>query len=333
MKKYLAIFICLILLFSFCFTLSACNTKQLTIVYLGDSIAEAIIGPSPLSERDSYGYFGLVGRRNNYIYYNRAVSGHQSTQFLSFLKREDNGATMTRSLIKSADIIHVSILGNDLLQRDLGQLIVSVAKEDFTLIDTILAESRSNFAQIVSTIREYNPNAVLFFQNVYNPVFEGSTIIRSEARAELLTLGYEQNEYRALGDIMLSRLNAVISDYLTEHPGAFYLLDACAEFDRISKEDLVRGSHLIYNDWVHPSSEGHAVLADLTQRYLEELELAKKSTALDNYRDIKIDQLNRLFSSSVDIKAASKRIKACSSCEEVTKVYFETIAGKTPIYC
>ncbi len=333
MKKYLAIFICLILLFSCCFSLTACNTKQLTIVYLGDSIAEAILGPSPLSERDSYGYFSILGRRNNYIYYNRAVSGHQSIQLLNLLKREDNGATMTRSLIKSADIIHVSILGNDLLQRDLGQLIVQVAKEDFSMIDGILEQSKSNFAQIVATIREYNPDAVLFFQNVYNPVFEGSTIIRSEARAELLTLGYEQSEYRALGNIMLARLNGVISDYLAEHPGAFYLLDACAEFDRISKEDLVRGSHLIYNDWVHPSSEGHAVLADLTQRYLEELGLAKKSTALDNYRDIKIDQLNRLFSTSVDVKAASKRIKNCSSCEEVTKVYFEIIAGKTPIYC
>ena len=35
-----------------------------TIVYIGDSIAEALIGPSPVSERDNYGYYALVGRAN-----------------------------------------------------------------------------------------------------------------------------------------------------------------------------------------------------------------------------------------------------------------------------
>ena len=333
MKKLLAIFICLVLLFTFCVALTACSNKQLTIVYLGDSIAEAILGPSPLSERDSYGYFSLIGRKNNYIFYNRAVSGHQSYQLLEIIQQEDSGATMTHSLIKSADIIHISILGNDLLQQNLGDLIVSVAKNDYSEIDAILTQSRSNIAQIVTLLRQYNPDAVIFFQNVYNPVYEESGLIRSDARAELTALGYDEEDYRELGKIMLNRLNSVLTDYLAEHPGAFYVLDAFSEFDRISTQDPMRGRNLIYNDWVHPSNEGHAVLADLSQKYLEDLGLAKKSTALNNYRDIRIDQLNRLFSSSVDVSSVSKKIKAADSGEEVTKIYFEAIAGKTPVYC
>lgn len=332
-KKFFALLICIVFIFSSCLILSSCNKEQLKIVYLGDSIAEAILGPSPLSERENYGYYSLIGRRNNYLYYNRAVSGHQSKQLVDILKEEDSGATMTQTHLKQADIIHISILGNDLLQNSLGELILAVAKEDFSAIDAILAQSKNNFAEIVSILKSYNKNAVIFFQNVYNPVCSDCTIIENSVRTELSALGYEESEYRDLGKIMLNRLNSVISDYLSAHHGEFYIIDAFSEFDRIYKEDAERGKSLIFEDWVHPSNEGHAVLADLTQAKLEELGLAKRRTALKAYREIRTEQLNRMFSSSLDVNAVSKKINKANTCKEITKIYFEAIKGKTPVYC
>ena len=124
----------------------ACNRKETTIVepdktivFLGDSIAEALIGPSPLSERDNYGYYALLGRTNNFKYYNHSVSGHKTSGsmmpnsggFLDLLQREGENAALMKTHIKKADIIHISILGNNLLQYDLGLLMLEVADPEF----------------------------------------------------------------------------------------------------------------------------------------------------------------------------------------------------------
>lgn len=83
---------------------------------------------------------------------------------------------------------------------------------------------------------------------------------------------------------------------------------------------------------MHPSSEGHAVLADLTQAKLEELGLANKKTALKNYREMRISQLERLYSDVVDVRSYKKQINKAKSCAEVSEIYYNAIAGKMPNY-
>lgn len=308
------------------------NNKPIEIVYLGDSIAEGIAGMSPISERERYSYYGLIGTRNEYIYRNRGVSGYKSSDLLKFIKKEDTGVKITQTLLKNADIIHVSILGNDLLLNDLGQIIVAAAQDDFTIINNIIERSRENFAEIVSVLKGYNPNAVIFFQNVYNPVFEYTWLINQNARNQLDQLGVQPSQYREYGGIILGMLNSIISDYLVQNPGAFYLMDSFAEFDRIYQENPARGKRLISVDCVHPSSEGHGVLADLTQQKLEELGLASKKKAVKNYKKIKKEQLERLYSDTVDVKAVSAQIDAADDCSKITEIFFEAIYNKIPKY-
>ena len=75
MKKVLSIFAVIALVAVFALSFVACDDKKdespaaKTIVFLGDSIAEALIGPSPVSERDNYGYYALVGRVNGLNYF------------------------------------------------------------------------------------------------------------------------------------------------------------------------------------------------------------------------------------------------------------------------
>lgn len=332
MKKLLLLM--LILIFMASFMLTGCNKDEpLKIVFLGDSIAEALAGMTPISERDNYGYYSLIGRRNGYIFKNRAISGYKSQGLLDIIKQqEDTDARMLRTLLTTSDIIHISILGNDLLLSNLGEIIYSAAQNNFDKINGIIAEAEDNFAEIVSVLKGYNPDAVIMFQTVYNPVFTDSILITAETRVKLEALGIYETQHRELAGNILAMLNGVIHNYLAEHPGAFYIIDACAEFERIYQADPERGKALIFTDYVHPSSEGHAVMADLIQAKLEELKLASKKPAVKKYREIKIEQLERMYKDTVNVKAVKRQLKKADTCEEITEIYFRAIRDKMPAY-
>lgn len=333
MRKSLIVLI-IILTIIMSLMLSGCKGEPpLKIVYLGDSIADAIAGMSPISERERYGYYSVIGIRNGYEYKNRAVSGHMTKDLLAYISAEENDARMIQTSLRNADIIHISILGNDLLLNNIGNLILAISNDDFTLINSIIDTARANFSQIVGVLREYNPNAVIMFQNVYNPIFEYSTLIGANVRTILADRGILEADYRAHGYTVLSMLNGIISDYLEEHPDEFYIIDAYTEFDRIYKEDNERGKALIFSDDVHPTIEGQAVMADLIQAQLEELVLADKKSAVKKYQELRIEQLKRMYADTVDVKAVSRKIKKADNCSEITKIYFEAIKNKLPVYC
>ena len=54
------------------------------MVWIGDSIAEGIVGPSPLSERENYAYYAMLGKGNDFTYVNKSVSGWKSGQLLTY---------------------------------------------------------------------------------------------------------------------------------------------------------------------------------------------------------------------------------------------------------
>ncbi len=333
MKKIIVLMLCIVALSSSIFLLASCNEKQLLIVYLGDSIAEALAGPSPLSERERYGYYGMLGIRNNYIYRNRAVSGSRTFDLLAYVKCEDEDAKITQTLLKQADIIHISILGNDLLFADIGELLTTALENDFSGIDALVAIAANAVGETIATLRTYNPNATLIFQNVYNPIHPASMLLVDEIKDKMDAAGIPVEEYREKGEIILSRLNNVLVDYSTAHPGEIYIADAHKEFNRIFDQSSEKGIKLQCSDGVHPSSYGHAVLADLTQGILEELGLAKKSAALKNYKKLRLEQLERMYSSTtVNIKETKANIRKAKSCSEVTEAYFDATLGVVPKY-
>ena len=127
-RKLTAILLCLILAVCCLATFAACNDKGNTgnnddqeevlgpyeppadktdIVYLGDSIAEGILGASPLGLRHEYAYANVLGRRNDYQYYNHSVSGHLTKDLLAILQNEDLDYDGARGLllhVKEADV-------------------------------------------------------------------------------------------------------------------------------------------------------------------------------------------------------------------------------------
>lgn len=341
-------------------TLVACNddpvpSDKKEIVYLGDSIAEGILGASPLGLRQEYAYANVLGRRNDYVYYNHSVSGHLTKDLLAILQNELNydGARALLLHVSEADVIHISILGNDVLQDrtdgafesdhvTMHNIILEAAKGKYTSIDRVLngytagdvttVGSVENIKGIVDALKRLNPDALIIFQSVYNPIMDVDTpLIKQETRDALTEAGVEitLDSLHDLGDLLIKRLNSALTTVLaTEgYEDSFVIADGHAAFNEVYNADQSRAERLIYPDGIHPSNEGHAVLADLTQGILEEKGLAKASSALAGYKVMRKNVLADYFAEQTDVAAVSAEIDAAATCAEVTEIFFDATQG------
>ncbi|MCQ2409886.1 MAG: SGNH/GDSL hydrolase family protein [Clostridia bacterium] len=398
MKKTIIITLVLVLIFTLAFSLTACNKnkpepEKTNIVYLGDSICEAIIGPQPLGERDNIGYYAIVGRINDFNYYNHSISGHQTSDgmlkdgvgLLEVLQRDTEDGGMIKTHIEKADIIHISVLGNNALQFDLGWLMLEAANpgfdpqtlmitedgetyksliyymingvDDETPYEDYHRESKEvaregeilefkfphtydNLCDIVAQLKVLNPNAKILFQKVYNPVFEGTTLLKKEYVDELAkitdtngrfgTAGEKITTYkqiRAIAESLLGILNGTLDRYNSEHPGMIEILDITSYFNNLAGDDITKdsyGAKMLFQDWTHPSSRGHAAIAAATQEWLEANGMANPN-ALENYKAIKVEQVNRMFSgvAGFDAAATIAAINAGTTMKAVTDAFFE----------
>lgn len=430
MKKLLTSLVIVVLVALCAFTFAACddNGEKLNIVFLGDSIAEALIGASPVSERDNYGYYAIVGRTNDFNYYNHSMSGHLTSGnmadksgegLLEVISRKDEKATLIRTHIVEADVIHISVLGNNVLQYSLASLMLEMADklaniapgspeswyqacfdretdeelkkelkeryaDDKSLFDYLhdggtlenvrpsvwsedgetfhfgdrnegnnieTADPKFNFpptyqniVDIVAKLRELNPKAKIIFQKVYNPVYEGTTLLNEWEYAALAEKGYDTTaKIRELAGHLLGFLNGMLDEYNQNHPDSTVLtLDICKAFDDVTNTDVKNGEvdlsanglgrSLIYQDFTHPSNFGHAIIAQETQKMLEELGIANKN-ALANYKAIKCDQLDRIYSGveGFDLQAAKDAVNNADTYYATTRAYFDKTDGYVPV--
>lgn len=365
-KKVIAALLVIALLACCVAALAACNKnegeRKTEIVYLGDSIAEGILGASPLGLRHEYAYANVIGRRNDLTYYNHSVSGHLTKDLRAILENEDLDYDRARGLllhVSEADIIHISILGNDVLQDRMDgafetepvtmhNIILEAAKDEYTSIDRVLngdtvggvttAGSVENIKAIVDALRRLNPDALIIFQSVYNPIMDVDTpLIKQRTRDALEAAGFEitLDSLHRLGDLLIERLNSALDAVLAMdgYADAFVIADGHAAFNAVYAADPSRAKDLIYPDGIHPSNEGHAVLADLTQGILEERGLADKDSALQAYKTMRKDLLTDYFAgTSVDTAAASAAIDGAADCAAVTEAFFDATRGVTPDY-
>lgn len=365
-KKVIAALLVIALLACCVAALAACNKnegeRKTEIVYLGDSIAEGILGASPLGLRHEYAYANVIGRRNDLTYYNHSVSGHLTKDLRAILENEDLDYDRARGLllhVSEADIIHISILGNDVLQDRMDgafetepvtmhNIILEAAEDEYTSIDRVLngdtvggvttAGSVENIKATVDALRRLNPDALIIFQSVYNPIMDVDTpLIKQETRDALEAAGFEitLDSLHRLGDLLIERLNSALDAVLAMdgYADAFVIADGHAAFNAVYAADPSRAKDLIYPDGIHPSNEGHAVLADLTQGILEERGLADKDSALQAYKTMRKDLLTDYFAgTSVDTAAASAAIDGAADCAAVTEAFFDATRGVTPDY-
>lgn len=240
MKKFLSA-ISLLLVFSLVFSVSAFaagKEKKLNYVLLGDSIARGAGVLNP----DEACYGLMVANTNGYNYVNHGIDGYTSAALLKLLDNDDVAKD-----VKKADIISISIGGNDFLTSNiLALLFADLITKNYSKYYKIQENFYKNFCEIIAKIKKANPDALILMQTVYN------------MRHDILT-GVNQKG----SDL----LNECYRKYLKEHPGAYVIIDVASVLD--GRRDCLAA------DTIHPNGTGNIEIARLILKALKSKGLGK----------------------------------------------------------
>lgn len=223
LKKSVAVLLCLVMILMSLSAVAFAEEKQFYLV-LGDSIG---YGSGIRNSQDAC-YGKIVADTNGYEYANHAIPGHTTTNLIARLKED-----VVKADVEKADIISISIGGNDFLMSNLyGLMFDAMVKEDYSKFDEIAHSFYENFSTIISMIRELNGEAVILMQTLYNP-----------------QSGYLRAPYQQGAD----RINAAIEKFSKENPGEIIIVDVATALN----SDMGNFA----SDAVHPSAKGNEEIA------------------------------------------------------------------------
>lgn len=228
MKKILSFFSVILAaaLIVCCLPLTSFAASKTDYLVLGDSIAygQGIVN----SNAGCYGK--IVADTNGYSYKNYAVDGLTSKALLIYLDTPS-----VKSAIQEAEIIQISIGGNDFLTSNLPLLLITGLMNMDFMFNSIQKSFSKNFSDIVGKIKELNPGAKLLIQTLYNPC---------------------NNSLRRVYQKGVNCINNTIKTYLANNPGSFTIVDV---------ESVFTGhADYIAVDTIHPNSKGNLAIAKKT---------------------------------------------------------------------
>lgn len=142
--------------------------KKVDLVALGDSLTHG-----QGDEQKKGGYVGIIKGKIEHHYHqttvktvNYGVTGDRSDQILDRLRKQKQ----IRTDLKKADVITMTVGGNDLMQKLESDALASPKK-----ITKDVNGSRDEYAeklrQLFTAVRQQNPHAPIFVMSIYNPFY------------------------------------------------------------------------------------------------------------------------------------------------------------------
>ena len=243
-KKLLSLLLCAALLFTLTGVIASAEDRPFYLV-LGDSIAFG----SGLSNPTEAVYGKIVADTNGYDYVNDAIPGSTTTAMFALMQSDT-----VKEHLEKADIISISIGGNNYLVGNLPRMMVDcLVKNDTAIYDEVAAGYYDDLCTIFAYIKELNPDAVILMQTLYNP-----------------QVSYMGEVYQYGVD----RINACVNRYNEEHPGVIEIVDVAA---RLTDHDTDFAA-----DRVHPSAAGNEKIAVAVLEKLAELGLGTATEPVIN---------------------------------------------------
>lgn len=274
-KKILCLVLAALMVFTVTSFAADDEKETLNYVILGDSIGW---GAGVLNSDEAV--FGkIVADTNGYNYKNDAVNGYMTSDLIRHLNK-DNVAKD----VAAADIISISIGGNNFLRADMRALIAQYNEGDYSQFDSIVANFYTEFDVIISRIKELNPDAVILMQTLYNP---GKGLMKD------------------VYSVALERLNAAYRRYVEENPGVYELLEVGAAFEGHDE--------YVARDNIHPSASGNITIAKVVLEKLYELGLGETTEPVLNHRGIEQTEFFSFEYIKYRIRSFFARIKALFS--------------------
>ncbi len=245
LKRLISLLLCLVL--AACLPVFGAAAEETPPFYLvlGDSIGYG----SGLSNAKEAVYGKIVADTNGYAYANDAIPGY-TTQALLRLMQTAN----VKADIEKADIVSISIGGNNFLLGNLMQLMADVLiKGDDAGFAAIGEAYYDDLCEIIGTIKALNPDAVILMQTLYNP-----------------QTGYMGEVYEH-GAVWV---NDSIQRYAEEHPGEIEIVDVAARLTEYPADFAA--------DRIHPSAAGNEKIAVAVLEKLAELGLGETTAPVIN---------------------------------------------------
>ncbi len=236
-RKTISLLLSVIIILS-SFSLCSFAAGKYRYVVLGDSIAYG----SGLVNATETCYGRLVADTCGFDYANHAVPGDTTGQLIGVLDKIN-----VRSDLARADIISISIGGNDFLDELSDLMFDAIVRKDYTDFDRIGFGVYTNVSKVIELIRELNGDAVILLQTLYNPQF-----------------GYLKEAYQHGADYV----NEAIYRCAEENKGV-EVVDVAA---------AVNGDESNFaDDTLHPSARGNELIAKAVLAKLRELGFTKKT--------------------------------------------------------
>lgn len=212
--------------------------ERYNYIILGDSIAFG----SGLVNATEACYGKMVADTCGFEYANYSVPGDTTSQLIGRLKIK-----AVRDAISKADIISISIGGNDFLDELSDLMYDFVVERDYTDFDRVAFGVYTNLTMVIETIRELNGDAVILLQTLYNPMS-----------------GYLKDGYQYGADCVNDAINR------------------CAKENKNVKVADVASSingddRNFADDTMHPSAKGNRIIARVVLDSLKKLGYTKKN--------------------------------------------------------
>ncbi len=250
LKKLLAFVMCLCLLCGV-FSTTSFAAKKINYLVLGDSIGYG----SGIMNPNNACYGRIIADTNGFNYENEAIPGHTTENLIDRLAKKN-----VVEKVKKADIISLSIGGNDFLMSNiLGLLYDSMIEKDYREFTKIGNSYYSDLSMVISTIRSFNSDVVILMQTLYNP-----------------QSGHVRNTYQVGAD----NINDAIRRYNKKYPGKIVIVDVGAALGSDMKNYATDG--------IHPSAYGNENIAKVIQKKLVELGYATKNDIVIKEKGIDI---------------------------------------------
>ncbi len=231
------------------------NEEALNYVLLGDSIAR---GSGVVNYEDAC-YGKIIADTNGYNYVNYGVDGLKSSELLAMLRKQD-----VIESVKNADIVNITIGGNNFLHGNIPLLIFGVLFRIDSILDSVLDPYYKDLCDIIGIIHEASPDAVILLQTLYNP---STGLLRP-----LLQYGSD-------------RLNERIFQYDKEHPGVVTIVDVAAKLN---------GKGYCFA-FIHPTARGNVEIAKILLKVLYDMGLGKSTEPVIKVRGINTIELIPAF--------------------------------------
>ncbi|KRM24989.1 MULTISPECIES: SGNH/GDSL hydrolase family protein [Limosilactobacillus] len=142
--------------------------KRVHLVAVGDSLTHG-----QGDEKKKGGYVSIIKHKIEHHYRkttvstkNYGVSGDRSDQILARL----NSQPKMRANLRKADVITMTVGGNDLMQ-DLEANIMNSPKTVDKDVDQAKKVYVRHLNQLLTAVRKQNPHAPVFIMSIYNPVY------------------------------------------------------------------------------------------------------------------------------------------------------------------